>query len=564
MKKYISLALYFLFTVVVTGQSIETQNDSIINVTAGYQRINEDKYPDAVIYSKSDVEQVYVVYQGIKLWCDQALFYKKDNFLRALGSVRINQGDSVFMNSKYAEYSGNTQLAFAAGKVNMRSSDTNLETDTLYFDRTKQQAYYRSGGIVTDTASVLTSRVGRFFMEEKKYQFIDNVVITNPDYTINSAQVNFYTETGHAYLYGPSTIKGKTSTVYCERGFYDTRKDYGHFVKNSRIDYNNRTVTGDSLFFNRITNFASATNNIVVTDTINKSIIKGHYAEVYKDKDSVFITKRALAISLQEQDSVYIHADTLMVTGPEDNRIVRGFRDVRLFKSDLSGRCDSIYTRQSTGLTKMIKKPVLWSGKSQITGDSIHLQSNVETEQLDSLRVFYNAFVINKDTILDNAYDQIKGKELKGYFKENELHKVKVDKNVENVFYAKDEDNELIGINKGTSSKLEVTFKNGDVAIIKPIMNTKDETLPPDKFPENARKLRGFNWREDEKLNSVDDLFMGKPAPKLTKIKGLPLPKVEEAFFDENNSSEINENSRLNEEELINKKEDQQVIGKKS
>lgn len=564
MKKYISLALYFLFTVVVTGQSIETQNDSIINVTAGYQRINEDKYPDAVIYSKSDVEQVYVVYQGIKLWCDQALFYKKDNFLRALGSVRINQGDSVFMNSKYAEYSGNTQLAFAAGKVNMRSPDTNLETDTLYFDRTKQQAYYRSGGIVTDTASVLTSRVGRFFMEEKKYQFIDNVVITNPDYTINSAQVNFYTETGHAYLYGPSTIKGKTSTVYCERGFYDTRKDYGHFVKNSRIDYNNRTVTGDSLFFNRITNFASATNNIVVTDTINKSIIKGHYAEVYKDKDSVFITKRALAISLQEQDSVYIHADTLMVTGPEDNRIVRGFRDVRLFKSDLSGRCDSIYTRQSTGLTKMIKKPVLWSGKSQITGDSIHLQSNVKTEQLDSLRVFYNAFVINKDTILDNAYDQIKGKELKGYFKENELHKVKVDKNVENVFYAKDEDNELIGINKGTSSKLEVTFKNGDVAIIKPIMNTKDETLPPDKFPENARKLKGFNWREDEKLNSVDDLFMGKPAPKLTKIKGLPLPKVEEAFFDENNSSEINENSRLNEEQLINKKEDQQVIGKKS
>ena len=539
-----------------------TENDSIINVISEYQFIDEENYPDAIIYAKSDAQQVYVVHQGIKMWCDQAVFYKKDNFLRALGSVRMNQGDSVLMNSKYAEYNGNTQLAFAAGKVNMRSPETTLSTDTLYFDRNKQQAYYRSGGTVKDTASTLTSRVGRFFMQEKKYQFIDDVVIVNPDYTINSSQVNFYTETGHAYLYGPSTIKGKASTVYCERGFYDTRNDYGHFVKKSKIDYNNRTVTGDSLYFNRVTNFASATNNIVVTDTINNSIIKGHYAEVFRDKDSVFITKRAVAISLQEADSVYIHADTLMVTGPEDNRIVRGFRDVRLFKSDLSGRCDSIHTRQSTGLTKMIKKPVLWSGKSQITGDSIHLQSNVETEKLDSLRVFYNAFIVDKDTIHD-GYNQIKGKELIGLFKDNELNKVKIDKNVENLLYVSNESDELVGINKGTSSKLEITFKNGDIAIIKPIGNPKDETIPPDELPENARRLRGFNWRGEEQLNSVDDLFMGKPKPVLTKIQGLPLPLQEEDFFDENNSSQINENSRLKDKKLIDKKEDQQLIGKK-
>lgn len=538
------------------AQNEPVVNDSIIYVKGGYQLTGLDKYPDAVVYSKSDAQLVYIEHQGIKMWCDQAIFYKEKNFLKALGNVRMNQGDTVTMNSKYAEYNGNTQLAFAAGKVNMRSPNTTLVTDTLYFDRNKQEAYYRSGGTVRDTASVLKSRVGRFFMQEKKYQFIDDVVITNPDYTIDSEQVNFYTETGHAYLYGPSTITGTTSTVYCERGFYDTRNDYGHFVKKSRIDYNNRTVTGDSLYFDRNTNFASATNNIIVTDTINKSIIKGHYAEVYRDKDSVFITKRAVAISLQEADSVYIHADTLMITGPEDNRVIRGFRDVRLFKSDLSGRCDSIHTRQSTGLTKMIKNPVLWSGKSQITGDSIHLQSNVKTEQLDSLRVFYNAFIVDKDTIND-GYNQIKGKELIGLFKENALHKVKINKNVENLLYVKNDDNELIGINKGTSSKLNITFSNGDVSIITPIGNPKDETIPTDELPANARTLRGFQWRGDEQINSVDQLFMGKKPPVLTKIKGLPLPKIEEPFFDENNSGELNENSKLKQENLINRKNDQ-------
>ncbi|MEZ4974976.1 MAG: hypothetical protein R2802_00285 [Flavobacteriaceae bacterium] len=80
-----------------------------------------------------------------------------------------------------------------------------------------------------------------------------------------------------------------------------------YFIKNSRIDYDNRIVEGDSLFFDRNKSFASANNNIKVTDTLNHNVIKGHYAEVLRDKDSVFITKRALAITVQENDSIYIH-----------------------------------------------------------------------------------------------------------------------------------------------------------------------------------------------------------------------------------------------------------------
>lgn len=43
-------------------------------------------------------------------------------------------------------------------------------------------------------------------MEEDKYSFVSDVVLTNPEYVINSEQLDFYGETGHAYLYGPSTI----------------------------------------------------------------------------------------------------------------------------------------------------------------------------------------------------------------------------------------------------------------------------------------------------------------------------------------------------------------------
>ena len=163
-------------------------------------------------------------------------------------------------------------------------------------------------------------------------------------------------------------------------------------------------------------------------------MVKGHYAEVWKDNDSVFITKRALAITVQEKDSIYIHGDTLMVTGDEENRITRGFYNVKIYKTDLSGKADSIHVNHKTGLTQLIniekfapkdafakkRYPILWNQESQMTGDSIHLISNSETEKLDSLKVFDNAFVVSKDT-LGEGFNQIKGKQLYGLFQDNEL-----------------------------------------------------------------------------------------------------------------------------------------------
>ena len=128
-------------------------------------------------------------------------------------------------------------------------------------------------------------------------------------------------------MYGPSTIVGEEYTIYCERGFYDTKIEQGYGVKNTKINYSNRIIEGDSVYFDKATSFASATNNIKVTDTINNGVIRAHYAEVFKEKDSVFATKRAVAINLVQQDSLYIHGDTLMVTGPAEDRVLRAFRN---------------------------------------------------------------------------------------------------------------------------------------------------------------------------------------------------------------------------------------------
>ncbi len=507
---------------------------------------DEVKYPGASIFSKDD-RQVQFEHQGIDLWCDLAVYYQKENKIQAYGNVFFQQGDSIKMNSEYVEYDGTTKIALAKEKVVLRNNSMTLNTEELEFDRNKQEAFYDNFGTVKDSANVLTSDKGRYYMEIDKYEFKSDVKITNPDYVINSARMDYYTNTKNAYMYGPSTVVGEDYKMYCERGFYNTVAETGYGVKNTRIDYSDRIIYGDSLYFNKATEFASATNNIKVIDTVNDGVLRGHYAEIYKARDSVLVTKKALAISLFEKDSMYIHADTLMVTGKENERIVRAFRDARFFKTDLSGKCDSIHTDEKTGIAQLITKippntpenklsafrPVLWSGETQMTGDSIHIISNVKTEKLDSLKVWDNAFIIQKDSLsgvkfkdsLKQGYNQIKGKYLYGLFEENELRIVDIVKNAELIYYLWNDDDELVGIDKRLCGLIQMVMEDNEIDNTTSFINVEGIIYPDSELPVNGRKFRGFYWRGDEIISSVDDLFSEEDKNiKLPVINGVNNP----------------------------------------
>ncbi len=552
--------MFIILFVLVYQFTFSQEKKTITVVYGGTYTKNEVKYPGASIFAKDGTRQVQFEHQGGELWCDLAIYNQKKNSVRAFGNVRFQQGDSLKMTSKKLDYDGNLKLAIARENVTLRNSQMTLQTDSLFFDRTIQEAFYETFGTVRDSINVLTSEKGRYLLETKKYQFVSDVIITNPDYVLESAQLDYYTSTKHAYMYGPSTITGKDYVTYCERGFYDTQDENGYFVKNSRIDYNNRIIYGDSLYFDKFENFASATNNIKVIDTINKGVVKGHYAEVFKQKDSVFITKRAVAINVIEKDSLYIHGDTLMVTGPPENRIIRGFRNVKLFKKDLSGKCDSIHVNQKTGLTQLIgqplgllgdempllerkkKSPVLWNGTNQMTGDSIHLISNVKTEKLDSLKVLNNAFIVEKDSLSTNGYNQVKGKDLYGKFIDNELKIVDVIKNTEVIYYMYNDDQKLIGIDKTICSAINMTFEESGIEDITFITNPDGDIFPEKDLPPNARKLAGFIWRDGEMIRSKEDLFdEDDNSIELVKIRGVDNPIDIEAEELERQKNELDQ-----------------------
>ena len=353
------------------------------------------------------------------------------------------------------------------------------------------------------------------------------MIIDNPEYEVNSDQLDYYTELNQAYLFGDSKIIGDTYTIKCERGFYDLDREKGVFKKNATLYYDNKIIKGDSLYFESEKNYAAATKNISIVDSINNSIITGHYGEIFKDKDSAIITRRALAINIIDNDSLFIHADTLVATGPEERRILRAYYDVRILKSDLRGISDSLYLDESVGLTKLLSKPlsnqqeqifteadrnlnnpVLWFDKSQMSGNQIHLISNTETNKLDSLKILNNVFIIEKDSLSIDGYNQIKGGILDGNFKEGKLDNIFITKNTEMVYYLyNDEDLQLIGIDKTTCSALKMNFDNGEISNITFLVTPNGDVYPEDELPINERTLKGFSWRKNERPESVNDLF---------------------------------------------------------
>lgn len=510
------------------GHLTLAQESKIIEIRqAGGSTQDQERYPGANILFKSDEKRVQLFHEGALIESDQAYFYSKQNYFKAIGNVVFTQGDSLRMTCKTIEYDGGTKMAYAEGKVYLERPDMTLKTEQLNLDRINEKAFYNTPGVIVDSTSTLTSNQGQYFMDQKKYRFISEVTINNPEYKVNSQQLDYFTESNQAYLYGNSKIEGEAYTIVCERGFYDMNREKGIFKQNATLYYDNKIIRGDSLYFESERNYAAATKNISIVDTLNNSIITGNYGEIFKEKDSAIITRRAMAVNIIDQDSLFIHADTLVATGPEEKRILRAYYDVRILKSDLRGRSDSLYLDEAVGLTKLLKKPltkqqeqvfteknyhennpVLWFDESQMTGDEIQLLSDTKTNKLDSLKIDGRVFIIEKDSLSENGYQQIKGGLLRGAFKDSKLDNIVITKNTEMVYYLyNDEDLQLIGIDKTTCSALKMEFLEGQIDEITFLVSPNGNVYPEDELPLNERTLKGFTWRIVERPETIEDLF---------------------------------------------------------
>ena len=522
MRFFKSFLIFLLTLNIVNSQEQRT----IEIIQAGKSIRNSTDFPGANILQKDNNIRVILFHDGARIESDLSYYYFNENSFKANGKVNFNQGDSLLLTSDFLEYDGKTKKAFAYGNVLLTRPDMRLETDTLYLDRTKNIAFYNSRGKIIDNENTLRSNSGTYFMGPKKYIFKSNVTIENPEYNVDSEELEYFTESNYTYFNDKTLITGIDYSILCKNGFYDTYSQRGFFRDNAVINYDGKIIYGDSIFFENEKSYASATYNVRINDTINNSIITGHYGEIFKEKDSAIITRNALAVNIVKNDSLYIHSDTITITGPDERKILKGYYDVRILKSDVRGLSDSIHFNQETGLIKLLKQPkstkflktltdeeknkinpIIWFGKNQITGDQIFLKSNMQTEELDSLIIRGNVFMSQKDSLVDDRFNQIKGETLDGFFRDGALDNVYIVKNSTLLYYMYSDEGEFIGMNNTLASSILIRFKENEISEVSFYRNPDGNVISENKIILNEMKLPGFIWREDEKPETIYDLF---------------------------------------------------------
>jgi hypothetical protein len=96
---------------------------------------------------------------------------------------------------------------------------------------------------------------------------------------------------------------------------------------------------------------------------------------------------------------------------------------------------------------------------------------------------------VSKDT-LGTGFNQVKGLNLFGKFEEGKLHDVDIVKNTEVIYYMRNDDKELIGINKNKSSKINLIFEDKGIETITFFNQVKKRYFPETELPENGRTLQ--------------------------------------------------------------------------
>lgn len=502
MKSTVTLALMLLS---FTAASQTEDSVRIEVIYGGFFSKSESDFPGASIFEKDESgRRVHFRHNGAELTCDKAYLYSEDNRLEAFGAIYFTQGDSITLTSSELKYNGQTKLAQAISNVTLVSESSTLTTDLLFFDREKQEAFYPSFGTLIDSVNTLKSTKGRYLINQSLYRFNTNVTLENKDFTLTSDRLDYYTKNEVADFFGPTTIVGDTYTFYFELGRYETANERGYGKINTRIDYDKRILKGDSIYFDRFANYAATSGNVVVTDSINQTRLSAQYVEVFKEKDSLVATDKAIIARSSEKDSLYVSGSFIYITGPEEARDMSAYPNAQFFKSDMSGKSDSLLYFSTSGITELIGDPILWSGESQLTGKHIYFTTKADTGALDSLFVNEQAFIASKDTISEIGFNQAKGVNLRGKFTDNALSNALLDKNAEVLYYLYDDKSALIGINQTTSSSIKIDFESGEISKITFLKNPNGTLYPYESFPKEKSSLDGFNWRGEQRASNLD------------------------------------------------------------
>ena len=466
------------------------------------------------------IGDVLLKHENTLMHCDSAYVHEHQDstFIEAFNHVHIIQNDSIHLYGDYLTYTSTEGIARVRENVKIEKQDITVLTEFLDYDRVKNFGYYFNGGEVLSGQNTLISDLGYYYPDFNEVHFKDSVVVHNPKYTIFSDTLKYNTITEVASILGPTFIHSDNNLIYSEDGYYDTLNDKAELYKGESQSYVQGTenlLLGDTIFYDRQKGLGEAFSNFELHDTTNNLIITGDYGYYNEITKYALATQRAELLQIHQQDTLFLHADTLRaIPLIEDNsRMVKAYYNVKFFRKDMQGRCDSMVYDFRDSTNTFYNNPVIWAQENQMTAQTIKLFSR--NNALYKAELNNSAFIISPEDSL--SYNQIKGRNMIGYIRNNEIYRIDVDGNGQTIYYPKDKE-AVIGVNRAESSTLTIFLEERRITGIKLRTDPSGNLNPPYFLPDTDVKLQGFIWLEDIRPKSRSDIFKHTKMPDMSEF----------------------------------------------
>lgn len=493
---------------------------------------DQKRLPDAQILKGN----VRFKHDDMLMFCDSAYFYDKSNSIDAFGNVRFEQGDTLYGYGDILYYDGNTRLARVRNNVRLIHRETILTTDSLNYERLKGVAYYFGSGTIRDSINTLHSQLGFYTPSTNQAIFRKRVSLENSSFSMSTDTLYYNTESHIAKLVSPTNIlyEGET-TILSSNGLYNTETEQSNLYNRSKIIHQDgKTLIGDTILYNKITGFGKFIGHIEAVDTVQQATLKGNYCELYEHSNTGFVTDSALVIDWSQEDTTYMHADTIFADQiqvrlyrllPQDSIMqdsvmvaqspdtlwvdtayqqMRAFHNVRVYHPDYQLVCDSLVYHDQDSVIILYHLPICWSNNSQMSADSIYMY--LKNQELDYAHGFGNALTIQQ--VSSNYFNQMMGKEMKAFIREGDLRQVDVNGNAETIFYPENDDGSFMGVNRTQSSFVKLFLKEKKIQRVVFTTRTTGIMYPIDQVTPEQTKLVGFFWAIDERPTKPQDVFL--------------------------------------------------------
>jgi lipopolysaccharide export system protein LptA len=502
-------ALVFSALFLLSG-SLLGQND-VLELLPGSEELEYDR--ETGIHTLRG--NVNFKYQGNVMFCDSALYFENRKIVRAYGHVHINKRDTLNLFCDSLLYNGRTRKAKLWGNVRVRDNEFKLTTDTLDYDAKKSQASYRYGGRVESIKSreTLTSKVGYFHPESKNFFFSNDVVYKGKEVEMTTDTLRYLYSQKKTFFHGPTNIEINGSSMYCEYGWYNTETEEGSLQKNASVTRDSSYMSGDTLLYLPKMGEYIGKGNVYFIDSTQDMSFTGNYAYSSDSLNYSLLTGDAIATRQMEEDTMHIHADTLFSFKNDSLEYLKAYHGARIYSNQFQARSDSMTYNKEKERIEMFVEPIVWSNDAELKGTFIDV--HVNDSVIDKVNIYDGATIL-MEVEPTLYYNQIAGKDIIAYFKDNDLKKALVKGNAMTVSFPEDEEEtdttvtkKRMGMNRLYSSDLRIDIDSNEIVGITYLEQPDGAFYPMDQIVKQEQFVPGFMWkgalRPKNKLDLLND-----------------------------------------------------------